>query len=71
MAVGNKIIFKRQYKQIPANPLRLIFEIIMCILLIIPAILWAIVKLFFKTPQKNVKGQVVMVSSKHCISPKN
>jgi hypothetical protein len=71
MTVGSKIIFKRQYKQIPANPLRLIFEIIICILLIIPAILWAVIKLFFKTPQKNVRGQVVMVSIKHCIPPKN
>lgn len=64
MTVGNEIILSRKYKQIPANPVRLIFEILMCILLIIPAISWAVIKLLFKSPQKNVRGQVIMVSSK-------
>lgn len=62
MAVGNKIISRHQYKQIPANPLRLIIEIVVCVLLIIPAILWAVIKLFFKPQRKNVRGHVIMVS---------
>ncbi|VVC24549.1 NAD(P)-binding domain,Short-chain dehydrogenase/reductase SDR [Cinara cedri] len=51
-----------QYKQTPANPIRLIFEILLCILLIIPAVLWATIKLFLKSPRKNIRGQVVLVT---------
>lgn len=56
-------IANKKYRQIPANPIKLIFEILLCLLLIIPAVLWAIVKLFFKTPRKSIKGQVVLVST--------
>lgn len=63
MVVINKKSFNRPYIQIPANPIRLIFELLLCILLIIPAILWTILKLFFRTPRKNIKGQVVLVST--------
>lgn len=62
--VRNKSLKKCQYKQIPANPIRLIFEILLCVLLIIPAVLWAIIKLFCKSPRKNISGQVVLVSNK-------
>lgn len=57
MASANK-----KYRQIPANPIKLIFEILLCLLLIIPAVLWATVKLFFRSPQKSIRGQVVLVS---------
>lgn len=63
MVVINKKSFNRPYRQIPANPIRLIFELLLCILLIIPAILWTILKLFFRIPRKNIKGQVVLVST--------
>lgn len=62
--VRNKSPKKCQYKQIPANPIRLIFEILLCVLLIIPAVLWATIKLFHKSPRKNISGQVVLVSNK-------
>ncbi|CAH1715693.1 unnamed protein product [Aphis gossypii] len=51
-----------RYKQIPANPIRLIFEILLCISLIIPAVVWATIKLFYKSPRKNIRGQVVLVT---------
>lgn len=60
----NKSPKQCQYNQMPANPIRLVFEIILCVSLIIPAILWAIIKLFRKTPRKNIGGQVVLVSNK-------
>ncbi|XP_015374636.1 PREDICTED: 17-beta-hydroxysteroid dehydrogenase 13-like [Diuraphis noxia] len=60
--VRNKSLKKCQYKQIPANPIRLIFEILLCVLLIIPAVLWAIIKSFCKSPRKNISGQVVLVT---------
>lgn len=62
--VRNKPPKKCQYKQIPANPIRLIFEILLCVVLIIPAVLWATIKLFYKSPRKNIRGQVVLVSNK-------
>jgi len=63
--VRNKPPKKFQYKQIPANPIRLIFEILLCVVLIIPTVLWATIKLFYKSPQKNIRGQVVLVSNKN------
>lgn len=63
MKISNKNSSKQQYKQIPANPIRLIFEILLCILLIIPAVLWATTKLLLKSPRKNIRGQVVLVNT--------
>lgn len=62
MAFSNKKSSNQRYKQIPANPIRLIFEVLLCIVLLLPAVLWATIKLFFKPRQKNIKGQVVLVS---------
>lgn len=66
MAITRKKSSKKcQYRQIPANPIRLIFESFVCILLIIPAVLWAtIMELFYRPPRKNIRGQVVLVSNK-------
>lgn len=63
MAISKEKSFKNQYRQKPAKPIRLIFEILLCVSLIIPAILWSVLKLFIKSPQKNIKGQVVLVSA--------
>jgi len=60
----NKTSKQCRYKQIPANPIRLIFEILLCILLVIPAVVWATIQLFYKSPRKNIRGQVVLVSNK-------
>ncbi|XP_025199610.1 17-beta-hydroxysteroid dehydrogenase 13-like [Melanaphis sacchari] len=60
--IRNKSSKQYQYKQIPANPIRLIFEILLCILLIVPAVLWATIKLLYKPPKKNISGQVVLVT---------
>lgn len=67
MTTANKISFKNKYKQIPANPIRLILEISLCLLLIIPTIMWGVLKLFLKSSRKNIKGQVVLVSFKNAI----
>lgn len=64
MITSNKKSFKHQYKQIPVKPTRLIFETLLCVSLIIPAILWSVLKLLFvQSPRKNIKGQVVLVST--------
>lgn len=63
MLISNKKLSENQYKQMPAKPIRLIFEVLLCLLLIIPAILWSVFKLFIKSSRKNVKGQVVLVSA--------
>lgn len=62
MVYKNRKSSEHQYRQIPAKPIRLIFEILLCILLIIPAILLAVLRSFFNFKRKNIRGQVVLVS---------
>jgi len=48
---------------VPKQPLKFVFEMTMFCLLLVPGILWALVKKFMPANQKSVKGQVVLVSN--------
>ncbi|XP_050546359.1 uncharacterized protein LOC126908386 isoform X2 [Daktulosphaira vitifoliae] len=47
---------------LPSKPILFFFEVLLGIILIIPAIMWAILKKLVETPKKNVRGQVIVIT---------
>ncbi|XP_026811771.1 short-chain dehydrogenase/reductase family 16C member 6-like [Rhopalosiphum maidis] len=47
---------------LPADPLKFVLQITVFILLLVPGILWALVKKFIPVKPKSVKGQVVLIT---------
>ncbi|XP_015371173.1 PREDICTED: short-chain dehydrogenase/reductase family 16C member 6-like [Diuraphis noxia] len=47
---------------LPADPLKIVLQLTVFVLLLVPGILWAILKKFIPAKQKCVKGQVVLIT---------